>query len=448
LLIGLVVLNIVYSNYKNLKQTITPLEPEANDEEGQDLGGINQYELKYFDESIKMPALNCNPILKGANNFKVTINKEKYPKREPLYENASLNLTCLNSSKTIKTILMWTKMSGKPFDYIKFGSGWPFNHYKCPVTNCEITSDRGKLNQSDLVVFHIRNKIDFIPERTHLAQRFVYIVYESMINCMPCSNFTDHVFNYSATSSTDSDYMSIYWTNSGIYWARNETFDEQYDFAAGKTRMAAARISNLWYETTNRIKYIKWLNQATGMSVDLYGESGNLTCPGDCMQYIADRYRFFLAFENSLCFGYATEKIFDWLNYNIIPVVLGFGNYSYYVPKSAYIDAMDFKSPEELGEYLAYLSVNKTAYNEFFKWKRNIRSRWPNVVANGFFCEMCVQLQLEAATGQVKRKRLTNIRSRFSHKDTCLRGRVKTVYELSNLTKSDLNSIMSGESWG
>jgi hypothetical protein len=446
LLVSLVVLNFVYSNLQSLNSN-PPLKLLANEEERPDKVGLHQYALQLSDKSLMKRAYDCDPILENASNFKVAVNNETYPKRVPLYENVSLNLTCLNSSKTTKTILMWTKMFGPPFAPTKFGENLPFTDNMCPLTNCEITTNREKLNQSDLVVFHVRNQIDYIPERAHATQRFVFMVYESMVHCKPCSNFSDHIFNYSATPSTDSDYMSIYWTNSGLYWARNETFDEQYDFAAGKTRIAAARISNIWYVTSDRFKYIEWLKKSPGMSVDLYGAGGNLTCPGDCMQYIADKYMFFLAFENSLCSGYGTEKIFDWLNFNIIPVVLGFGNYSFYVPKSAYIDALDFKSPDELGEYLVYLSVNKTAYNEYFKWKKNIRSRWPNVVANGFFCEMCVQLQLEAATGQMKRKLLTNIKSRFSHTETCLKGRVKLVYELNNMTNNDLNSIMSPDYW-
>ncbi len=40
---------------------------------------------------------------------------------------------------------------------------------------------------------------------------------------------------------------------------------------------------------------------------------------------------FFFAFENSLCIDYVSEKFFHIIKFNIIPVVLGSGNYNYYV---------------------------------------------------------------------------------------------------------------------
>ena len=40
---------------------------------------------------------------------------------------------------------------------------------------------------------------------------------------------------------------------------------------------------------------------------------------------------FYLAFENSLCDDYITEKFFSTLKLNIIPVVLGSGKYEEHV---------------------------------------------------------------------------------------------------------------------
>ena len=36
-----------------------------------------------------------------------------------------------------------------------------------------------------------------------------------------------------------------------------------------------------------------------------------------------DWYKFYFAFENSLCDDYITEKFFNMLKHNIVPVVLG-----------------------------------------------------------------------------------------------------------------------------
>ena len=51
----------------------------------------------------------------------------------------------------------------------------------------------------------------------------------------------------------------------------------------------------------------------------------------NCKDIIGREFKFYLAFENSICKDYITEKFFGILKYNIIPVVLGGGEYEKYV---------------------------------------------------------------------------------------------------------------------
>lgn len=55
-------------------------------------------------------------------------------------------------------------------------------------------------------------------------------------------------------------------------------------------------------------------------------------------------YKFYLAFENSLCRDYITEKFYLALLYNVVPVVYGGANYTNLAPKKSFIDIRDFKS--------------------------------------------------------------------------------------------------------
>lgn len=48
-------------------------------------------------------------------------------------------------------------------------------------------------------------------------------------------------------------------------------------------------------------------------------------------------------------------------------------SYLFKIPKSGYINALDFQSPKHLSDYLNYLDSNKTAYNEYFRWKKHVR---------------------------------------------------------------------------
>lgn len=121
-----------------------------------------------------------------------------------------------------------------------------------------------------------------------------------------------------------------------------------------------------------RWEYVKELQKY--IKVDVYGGCGSLKCPGhfqeDCPA-ISD-YIFYLAFENSNCDEYVTEKLW-WNAYakNSIPVVMGASKKSYrkLLPPNSYIDVDDFARPIDLAEYLLY--INKTEQlDSFYEWKR------------------------------------------------------------------------------
>ena len=121
------------------------------------------------------------------------------------------------------------------------------------------------------------------------------------------------------------------------------------------------------------------------ISVDVYGDCGDkkispkcqdsnvVTTINDCMRkerYYDETYKFYLAFENSYCEDYVTEKIFKIVAFpgNIVPVVLGGGPYSAVLPPNSYINANDFSNPEELTYYLMFLNDNSSEYEKYFTW--------------------------------------------------------------------------------
>ena len=92
------------------------------------------------------------------------------------------------------------------------------------------------------------------------------------------------------------------------------------------------------------------------LDVDVYGKCGKLKCSRDdetgCYQNVENNYKFYLSFEvlfhdgvvivkflysnivvffslqNSVCEDYVTEKFFNILDYNIIPVTYSGANFS------------------------------------------------------------------------------------------------------------------------
>ncbi|KAB7503106.1 Galactoside 3(4)-L-fucosyltransferase, partial [Armadillidium nasatum] len=81
-------------------------------------------------------------------------------------------------------------------------------------------------------------------------------------------------------------------------------------------------------------------------------------------------------------------------SYYIIPVVRGSADYSSIAPPHSYINVEDFKTPEELANYLIYLDKNDTAYMEYFSWKKDHilmnRFGWLNHATS--FCSLCHKL--------------------------------------------------------
>jgi alpha-1,3-fucosyltransferase len=104
------------------------------------------------------------------------------------------------------------------------------------------------------------------------------------------------------------------------------------------------------------------------------------------------KYKFYLSFENCICTDYVTEKFFELLNYDIIPIVYGGANYSQLAPFHSYINALDF-TPETLAQYLKILDANDTLYNEYFWWKDHYRiESGVEQMARHGFCDLCKKL--------------------------------------------------------
>ena len=86
----------------------------------------------------------------------------------------------------------------------------------------------------------------------------------------------------------------------------------------------------------------------------------NGTLPTACT--FADNHFFYLAFENSVCQNYVSEKFWN-VKKLIVPVVLSrriFANLS--VPNNSIIAVDDFSNAKELADHLKMLAENKHLY--------------------------------------------------------------------------------------
>ncbi|XP_025085508.1 alpha-(1,3)-fucosyltransferase C-like [Pomacea canaliculata] len=118
-------------------------------------------------------------------------------------------------------------------------------------------------------------------------------------------------------------------------------------------------------------------------------------------------YFFYLAFENSLCTDYVTEKAFLTLKYDVVPVVRGGANYSSLVPPMSVIDTSAFQSILDLGRYLQYLKDNPTEYLRYLRWKKDYVIVEPQPLP---WCELCSKVH-EATYGKQRPQAYVNVNS-------------------------------------
>jgi hypothetical protein len=141
----------------------------------------------------------------------------------------------------------------------------------------------------------------------------VHLNYEPQTYCSRCDDY-EGIFNLTASFRRDSDFTSIYYSESGIKWSEEARPNTTVNIWQSKNAgFAAALISN---PLSKRLEYIQELQKY--MAIDIYGW-GFMECPPNlnCREHLSRNYKFFLVFENSMCTDYITEKFFDTFRYVI-----------------------------------------------------------------------------------------------------------------------------------
>ena len=197
-------------------------------------------------------------------------------------------------------------------DNCGFENKFLFAANKCLSGDFELTYDKQRFEESDLVVFHARNMPSVDHLRTLLknrstSQRWVYALWESP-NATPNPAPLNGLFNSTWTFRSDSDFWSPY----GSYEELSE--EEKMnkiknipDYSQGKTELVAWMVSNCGAQP--RMAFAETLRKY--IKVDVFGRcSGKFGQQRGCGNLTAclKTFKFYLAFENALCEDYITEK--------------------------------------------------------------------------------------------------------------------------------------------
>lgn len=305
----------------------------------------------------------------------------------------------------LKTILLWTKYFSEEYsnDFYFFQSGQKtFKKYGCAFSDCFATSNRSLLPFADAVLFHARDlNFSDIPMRISTEQIWILYSMEPPKYMILKWKLIQTLFNWTMTYRSDADIQVKY----GEIVPRKKScksLHTSYKNVSERTKGAVWLVSNCKTQS-RREAYVKELKKF--YDVDIYGGcSRKRRCEpkqSDVCYRLINKYKYYLSFENSICKDYITEKFFNILQYDIVPVVLGGGNYSAIAPERSFIDATNFASPRNLAKYLIKVANNSMWYNSFFKWKE-----YYSVHLHPWMCDLCKRLHKTKYEVQVLSKDL------------------------------------------
>ncbi|CAL4102815.1 unnamed protein product, partial [Meganyctiphanes norvegica] len=302
-----------------------------------------------------------------------------------------------------KVIVIYTKF---------YGTNWHrfpgFNHFaceNCKEQRCKFTFDRKQAATADAVLFSANdfNYTD-IPKVRSRSQRYIWYNMEApgtgtLRSCgfnrrlLEADRFgADGFFNWTITYHSDSDITDLYGALRDIYepsphkhagfldrntpaFSAYSATINSFSFAkddAEKSSIIKSVLSDLLQQRiATRTKTVLWIvshcvtdsgrelyvsELQQYLPVDIYGLCGPLSCGRNhldtyCFQQLAEKYYFYLAFENNMCNDYITEKVWNPMEFGMVPVVYGGANYSHFLPPHSYIDATNMQ-PKELAQLM------------------------------------------------------------------------------------------------
>ncbi|XP_046545592.1 LOW QUALITY PROTEIN: alpha-(1,3)-fucosyltransferase C-like [Haliotis rubra] len=227
---------------------------------------------------------------------------------------------------------------------------------------CHLTKDKTRLVGSQAVLFHAQD-LGSLPRQRQSNQVWIFHTREPPPNA--AFNFYRYanVFNWTSTYRSDSEVYSPY----GGTFRRKRPNRGVPNFASTKTHGVAWVASNC-RDQAQRGNLVKELRKF--IHVDTFGYCGEMDLPADKTDEVLKHYKFYLAFENSYCRDYISEKFWSSLRRHQIPIVAGGGDYARVAPPHSYINVLEYQSTEELAGYIKYLDQNDEAYNEYLEWTR------------------------------------------------------------------------------
>ncbi|XP_069120342.1 alpha-(1,3)-fucosyltransferase C-like [Argopecten irradians] len=256
---------------------------------------------------------------------------------------------------------------------------------------CHMTDGNTIDENADAVIMHgpYMTKDWKVPPKPP-GQIWVYQAMEPPIGVEGSLQKWRGMFNWTMTHRRDSDIYSPY----GSFMKIPKGHDVKISPTnwESKDRQAAWFVSHC-ATPGKRELYEKELRKY--VDVHIYGGCGSYRCPrskeNSCLKELADHYKYYLAFENSFCDDYVTEKPFKmfWNELHTIPVLRGLSDkYKLFFPPGSYLNTYDFPTIQKLGEEMISISKNRTRFASFFNWRKYYMTEEIDL----YYCDLCKRL--------------------------------------------------------
>lgn len=249
----------------------------------------------------------------------------------------------------------------------RFFDDWP-SPPPSPRHDLRFTHDPDELAAADAVVFHLASPGHRPEHAQPPGQLWVGWTMESRDMCPP---FRDEAlmagFDLTMTYERTSDVWCPYFGPGHV-----RAYEQLPPPPEARAANPVAWLCRNRFDQIGRVAYAAELMQH--VQVDSFGDvlrnRPQRIGGGNARIDLYRRYKFTLAFENSDCPDYVTEKLFDPLIAGSVPVYRGTESVTGLAPHPhCYIDARDFSSPAELGRYLTHLDAHDDEYQAFHAWR-------------------------------------------------------------------------------
>ncbi|EFA05857.2 alpha-(1,3)-fucosyltransferase C-like [Tribolium castaneum] len=270
-----------------------------------------------------------------------------------------------------KTILYWTPMFQSPHFYLGTGSKI---FEKCAYKNCYATYVKNELpvEKFHAIMFHAveyQEKLFGKPQKRNPNQFYIFSNKESPVNTPSFIKDFNNFYNWTMTYRLDSDILRPY----GFLIKKKTDYElPTVEEIQKRPKKIAWFVSNC-KTSSQRELLVNEIQKE--IHVDVYGKCSALHCEKDnteaCYDKMERDYKFYLSFENSICEDYVTEKLYNVLQRNIVPIVYGGADYNTLAPPKSVINVMDFMSVKDLVKHIKYLDSHPEKYLKFLEWKKD-----------------------------------------------------------------------------